>query len=82
MSAEDVRLVLEIEVPDYHVGGIQAAADEWNEGDVLPIIVEELMREEVGLTFISIPGEKEQNRDFEVHVRVGRIVGARIEAPA
>jgi hypothetical protein len=26
----------------------------------------------------SIPGEKEQNHDFEVHAMTGRIVGARI----
>lgn len=73
------RLVLEIEVPDFYVDGTtQEAADEWYEGDVLPIVTEEWMREDVGLTFVSIPGEKEMNSDFEVHALVGRIVGARI----
>jgi hypothetical protein len=36
------------------------------------------MRRDVGLTYVSIPGEKEQNHDFEVHAMVGQIVGARI----
>ena len=76
-----LRLVLEIEVPEFYVDATtQEAADEWYEGDVLPIVLEEWMREDVGLTFVSIPGEKEQNRDFEVHARVGRIIGARIAA--
>ena len=72
------RLILEIEVPDFNVDGAQEAADEFCDGDVLFIVTEEWMRPEVGVTFVTIPGEKEQNRDFEVHSRVCRIVGARI----
>lgn len=74
------RLVIEVEIPDFNVEGIQAAADEFCDGDVAFIVTEELMREEVGLTFVTIPGEKSQNHEFEVHTRVGRIVGARIAA--
>ena len=72
------RLVLEIEVPDFNVDGAQDAADEYCDGDLFPIVIEEWMRESVGLTFVTIPGEKSLNSDFEVHTRVGRIVGARI----
>jgi hypothetical protein len=72
------RLVLEIEVPDFNVDGIQEAADEYLDGDVKYLVTEELMREDVGLTFVTIPGEKSMNHEFEVHARVGRIVGARI----
>ena len=73
------RLVLEIEVPDFNVDGAQEAADEWYEGDVLSIVIEEWMREDVVLSLVSIPGEKEQNSDFELYGMAGRIVAARIE---
>ena len=72
------RLILEIEVPDFNVDGAQEAADEYLDGDVLAIVIEEWMREEVGVTFVTIPGEKNLNSDFEVHSRTCRIVGARI----
>lgn len=82
MTAVDLsthKLILEIEVPEFWADGTtQESADEWYSGDVLPIVTEEWMRSDVGLTFVSIPGEKEQNHDFEVHAMNGRIVGARI----
>jgi hypothetical protein len=34
------------------------------------------MRQEVGITLVSIPGEKCTSDDFEVHAYTGRIVGA------
>jgi hypothetical protein len=75
------KLVLEIEVPEFWADGTtQEAADEWYGGDILPIVTEEWMRRDVGLTFVSIPGEKNLNSDFEVHAMNGRIVGARIVA--
>lgn len=76
------RLILEIEVPEFNVDGAQEAADEFLDGDVLAIVTEEWMREEVGVTFVTIPGEKNLNSDFEVHSRVCRIVGARIASEA
>ena len=72
------RLVLEIEVPDFNVDGAQEAADEFCDGDLLFIVTEEWMREDVGLTLVSLPGEKSMNHEFEVHAMNGRIVGARI----
>lgn len=72
------RLVLEIEVPDFYVDeSSQEFADE-HDLTLLDIVTEEWMRPEVGLTLVSIPGEKCQNSESEVHARVGRIVGARI----
>jgi hypothetical protein len=77
------KLILEIEVPTFWVDGTtQEAADEWYKGDILPIVTEEWMRPEVGITLVSIPGEKEMNGDFEVHAMDGRIVGARIVVAA
>lgn len=76
------RLVVEVELPGFWVDGTtQEAADEWADGDILPIVLEEWMREDVGLTLVSIPGEKNLNSDFEVHAMNGRIVGARIVPP-
>ncbi|HEX5370040.1 MAG TPA: hypothetical protein VFY10_11545 [Dehalococcoidia bacterium] len=73
------RLVLEIEVPDFYVDGTtQQVCDEFG-CEIVDIVTDEWMREDVGLTFVSIPGEKEMNSDFEVHAMNGRIVGARIE---
>jgi hypothetical protein len=39
-------------------------------------VLEEWMRAEVGITLVSIPGEKCMSDDFEVHAYTGRIVGA------
>ena len=83
MSDRTHKLILEIEVPTFWVDGTtQEAADEWYKGDILPIVTEEWMRPEVGITLVSIPGEKEMNGDFEVHAMDGRIVGARIVVAA
>jgi hypothetical protein len=72
------RLILEIEVPEFNVDGAQEAANEWYDGDILPIVTEEWMRDDVIVVANDIPGEKNQNSDFEIHALVGQIVGARI----
>lgn len=72
------RLILEIEVPDFDVSGAQEVIDEYADGDVLFVVTEEWMRDEVGVTFVSLPGEKCLNSDFDVITRTCRIVGARI----
>ena len=87
MSAEakdtGYRLVLEIEVPEFYVDGteepLSGSGAEYGL-TLLDVVREEWMREDVGLTFVSIPGEKNLNSDFEVHAMNGRIVGARIVA--
>lgn len=74
----DHRLVLEIEVPGFYVEGNEAElAEEWG-GTLLDVVTDEWMRSDVGLTLVSLPGEKNLNSDFEVHAMNGRIVGARI----
>lgn len=73
------RLIIEIEVDGFNAEGIQVTADKFADGDVLAVITEENMRDEVGVTFVSQPGEKCMNSDFDVFARTCRIVGARIE---
>jgi len=80
-DATRFRLVLEVAVPDFHVGQEDIdSINEYADGDTMFVVTEEWMRRHVGLTLVSIPGEKNLNSDFEVHARVGEIVGARIEA--
>jgi hypothetical protein len=72
------RLVLEIEVPEFYVDGTEQEFADEHDLTVFDIATEEWMRRDVGLTFVSIPGEKNLSSDFEVHAMNGRIVGARI----
>ena len=74
----DRRLILEIEVSEFNVDGAKESADEFVDGDVLAIVTEEWMRDEIGVTFVTIPGEKSMNHEFEIFTRTCRIVGARI----
>lgn len=71
-------LVLHVEVPGIYVEDLQAAADEFCDGDVRHIVTEEIMRPELGVTFVSQPGEKNLNSEFEVHALTCRIVGAEV----
>lgn len=76
-TPEEARLVLHIEVEGFNVAGVRdamALAD----CELIDIVTEEWMREEVGLTLVSLPGEKCMNSDFEVHAMNGRIVGAHL----
>jgi hypothetical protein len=70
--------VLEIEVPEFYVDGTEQEFADEHDLTVFDIATEEWMRPDVGLTFVTIPGEKEMNSDFEVKAMEGRIVGARI----
>jgi hypothetical protein len=73
-------LVLHIEVPGVWADDLDERAAEWGSDDPaaarLVVVTEELMRPEVGITLVSLPGEKEMSGDFEVHAYTGRIVGA------
>ena len=60
-------------------GSTQEFCDE-HDVPLLDVVTEEWMRSDVGLTLVSIPGEKNMSDDFEVHAMNGRIVGARIVA--
>jgi hypothetical protein len=75
-------LVLHIEVPGFNADDLDQLAGYMSEPDPpgpkdrLYIVTEEWMRETVGITLVSIPGEKCMNDDFEVRAFTGRIVGA------
>lgn len=75
-------LVLHVEVPGVYADDLEESAAAWADGesptaeDFLNVVVEEWMRPEVGLTVVTIPGEKSTNDDFEVHAYTARIVGA------
>ncbi|HEY9411076.1 MAG TPA: hypothetical protein VIP77_15965 [Jiangellaceae bacterium] len=82
------KLVLHIEVPGVYADDLpQSAAfmsepDEPSAEDYLYVVTEEWMREEVGLTIVTLPGEKSTSDDFEVHAYTGRIVGAEVRDAA
>lgn len=87
LSEPKKKLVLHIEVPGLWAddldenAAIYAGADDDPTAEVKPehrldVVLEEWMRETVGLTIVTIPGEKCLNSDFEVHAFTGRIVGA------
>jgi hypothetical protein len=76
-------LVLHIEVPGVWADDLPESAGyladdgvEPTAQDYLDVVTEEWMREEVGLTIVTLPGEKNMNEDFEVHAYTARIVGA------
>jgi hypothetical protein len=77
-------LVLHIEVPDVYADDLEESAAAWADDepptaeDYLNVVTEEWMRPEVGLTVVTIPGEKNTNDDFEVHAYIARIVGAEL----
>lgn len=82
MTLNSGCLVLHIEVPGFTADDLDECA-EFVSGnrpptpaDRLFVVVEEWMREEVGIMLVSRPGEKQQADDFEVHAYTGRIVGA------
>jgi hypothetical protein len=77
-------LVLHIEVPGFNaddldeLAGFLSEPDPPGPQDRLDIVIEEWMREEVGLTLVSLPGDKCMNDDFVVTAFTGRIVGAEV----
>lgn len=79
MDVTGHRLILEIEVPDFYVDGTEQEFADEHELTLFDIATEEWMRRDVGLTFVTIPGEKNLNSDFDVVAMNGRIVGVRIE---
>jgi hypothetical protein len=80
--AQKKNLVLHVEVPDFHADDLDECARYMSDPDPpgpderLYIITEEWMRADVGLTLVSLPGEKCMNNDFEIHAFTARIVGA------
>jgi hypothetical protein len=83
-----MRLVLHIEVAGVCADDLpQSAADladpdQPTPQDYLAVVLEEWMREEVGLTIVTQPGWGEMNDDFMVVAHNGRIVGAEVRPVA
>lgn len=71
-------LVLHVEIPsaDLYADDAQEAADEFYKGDVGRLVLEEWLREEVGITLVFLPGDKCMNDEFGVNAYVGKIIGA------
>jgi hypothetical protein len=76
------HLVLHVEIPGFYADDLDQCAGYLSEPgapgpeDRLYVVTEEWMREEVGITLVSLPGEKCLSDDFEVRAFTGRIVGA------
>lgn len=76
-------LVLHVTVPGFYADDLDDCAREYADGeptddDRLEVVREEWMRGDVGITLVSLPGEKSMNDDFEIHAYTGRIVGAEL----
>lgn len=75
-------LILHIAVPGFWADDLEECArnyadtDDPTPEDRLEVVLEEWMRQEVGITLVSLPGEKNMNDDFEVRAYTGVIVGA------
>ena len=75
-------LRLTIEVPDIWADDLDENAACYSDPDPptaedrLEVILSEWMRPEVGLTIVTIPGDKCMNDDFEVHAYTATIVAA------
>lgn len=81
MSEPTKTLVLHVEVPGFHaddldeLAGYLSEPDPPTDCDRLEVVLGEWMRTEVGITLVSVPGEKCLNTDFNVYAFTGRIVG-------
>ena len=74
-----------IEIPEVYADDLREAAELWADGepvipdDYLSVVLQEWMRPEVGLTIVTIPGDKSMRDDFEIHAYTGRIVAAGVD---
>lgn len=79
-------LVLHIAVPDFWADDLDQSAAfiaefrdrEPTAEDRLEVVLEEWMRREVGITLVSLPGEKSMADDFVVGAFNGRVVGVEV----
>ena len=78
------RLILHIEVPGIWADDLEEHAGYMSEPDPpdaedrLYVVTEEWMRDDVGLTIVTRPGDKCMNDDFGVHAYTATIVGAEV----
>lgn len=74
-SSGTKTLILHIRVPGIYVDDLPGLAAEWD-CEIVDMLIEEQIRADVGLTIVTLPGEKCMNDDFEVHAYTATIVGA------
>jgi hypothetical protein len=80
------RLILHVEVPEIYVDDLPGyVAEGMGEGeeatpeDYAVILTNEWVRETVGLTLVTIPGEMTGADEFDIESHNGRIVGIEIK---
>ena len=77
-------LVLHIALPEIYADDLDERISLWmmdddtkpTARDLADMITEELMRDRVGVTLVTLPGEKCLNSEFDVVSYTGTIVGA------
>jgi len=78
------KLVLYVEIPGLWADDLPELAGYMSEpkppgpDDYLYVVTEHWMRPDIGLTIVTIPGDKCMNDDFEVHAYTARIIGAEV----
>lgn len=89
MSARPTKtLVLHIAVPGIWADDLDEHARYMSEpaepgpGDRLEVVLNGWMREEVGLTIVSVPDEKSMNHEFTIHAYDALVVGAELRERA
>lgn len=82
MADQRKHLVLHIEIPGFYADDLDTCAAIYSDPEPpgprerLDVVLEEWLRETVGITLVGMPGEKCLSNDFEVRAYTGRIVGA------
>lgn len=82
MTVETTKVLrLTVEVPGLWADDLDEHAAMYADGaptarDRLDVVLEEWMRPDVGLTIVTIPGDKCMSDDFEVHAYTCTVVGA------
>jgi len=79
------KLVLHIEIADIGTDGwremIESFAKDFGEDfdqNLYEDFLGTMARSAVHVVFCGVPGEKQMNHEFEVYVKPGRIIGARL----
>lgn len=71
-------VVLKVRVPGIYADDLQEIADEYYDGNLADYLLEEGFYPSVGLTLVTMPGEKCLNSDFGIHHYEAEVVGAEV----
>lgn len=77
-----LRLTIEIDAEDLYAEDLPEAATIWADGlapteqDYLDVVLTEWFRREVGVTLVTLPGDKSMRDDFMVVAYTARVVAA------